>query len=112
MLNRVFTGVATAAVALSLALAPPAFAKGGHDKGRGDDRTSIPDCSRERDDDDGRAGQDRLVCPNKQVLVRIDEKLCPEKPGRPAVVRKRICCRHGTLTNCRPFRPCPSRSRS
>jgi hypothetical protein len=46
------------------------------------------------------------------VLVRTDEKLCPEKPGRPAVIRKRVCCRHGETTNCRPFRPCPPRSRS
>jgi hypothetical protein len=120
MLHRGFVGNAlrmgTAALVLSVALTPAAFAKGGPDKGKGfgDDRHSIPNCSRQDDDDrfEGRDRGDRLFCPNKQVLVRIDEKLCPEKPGRPAVVRKRVCCRHGSLTNCRPFRPCPPRSRS
>ena len=114
MLNRVFTRVATAALVLSLVAAPSAFAKGGPNKGKGhdDDRRAIPDCSRHDDDDHGRAGEDKLFCPNKQVLVRTDEKLCPEKPGRPAVIRKRVCCRHGETTNCRPFRPCPPRSRS
>ena len=123
MLHGTFVGKAlratTAALVLSMAVAPGAFAKGDSDKGRGggnDDR-NIPNCSRHDDDDDddrfeGRDRGDRLFCPNKQVLVRTDEKICPEKPGRPAVVRKRVCCRHGSLTNCRPFRPCPPRSRS
>jgi hypothetical protein len=107
--------VAAAALALSLVTVPSAFAKAGPDKGHDDDHRSIPNCSRhddDRDDDHGRGGEDHLFCPNKQVLVRTDEKLCPEKPGRPAVIRKRVCCRHGNLTNCRPFRPCPPRSRS
>jgi hypothetical protein len=112
--------VATAAFMLGLlVMPPPAFAKGGPgpDKGKHDDKHSVPNCNRgnqcDHDDDrPGRAGEDKLFCPNKQVVVRIDEKLCPEKPGRPAVIRKRVCCRHGSLTNCRPFRPCPPRSRS
>lgn len=120
MLHRSFVGKAlratTAALVLSMALAPTAFAKGGPEKGKGggDDDRNIPNCSRhdEDNDDDGRDRGDRLFCPNKQVLVRIDEKICPEKPGRPAVVRKRVCCRHGSMTNCHPFRPCPPRSRS
>ena len=118
MLHRVFAGgmlrVAAAALLLSLATVPSAFAKGGSDKGNDEDRRSIPDCSRhDGDGDDERSDRgDRLFCPNKQVLVRTDEKLCPEKPGRPAVVRKRVCCRHGSITNCHPFRPCPPRSRS
>ena len=124
MLHRSYVGkalrVTAAALVVSAMLAPAAFAKGGgsdKDKGFGkDDRPSIPDCSRHDDDDDddrgGRDRGDRLFCPNKQVVVRIDEKICPEKPGRPAVVRKRVCCRHGSMTNCRPFRPCPPRSRS
>jgi hypothetical protein len=120
MLDRVLVGgmlrVAAAALVLSLATAPSAFAKGGPDNGKGhdDDHRSIPNCSRHDDDrdDDGRDGDNHLTCPNKQVLVRTDEKTCPDKPGRPAVVRKRACCRHGNLTNCHPFRPCPPRSRS
>lgn len=115
-----FFRVATTALALSLVLTPAAFAKGGPDKGgkgHDDDKHSVPNCSRgnhDNDDDDGpgRGGEDKLFCPNKQVVVRTDEKLCPEKPGRPAVIRKRVCCRHGDTTNCRPFRPCPPRSRS
>jgi hypothetical protein len=101
-------------------LTPAAFAKGGDDHKGGNDHhdndRSIPNCSRgghdDDDDHDGRGGEDHLFCPNKQVLVRIDEKTCPEKPNRPAVVRKRVCCRHGSMTNCHPFRPCPPRSRS
>jgi hypothetical protein len=121
MLHRSYVGkalrVATAALVMSVALAPAAFAKGGGpDKGKGfgdGNDQSIPNCSREADDADGHENRgDRLFCPNKQTLVRIDEKLCPEKPGRPAVVRKRVCCRHGSMTNCHPFRPCPPRSRS
>jgi hypothetical protein len=118
MLHRVFAGgmlrVAAAALLLSLATVPSAFAKGGSDKGDDDDRRSIPDCSRHDDDRDDERNDhgDRLFCPGKQVLVRTDEKLCPEKPGRPAVVRKRVCCRHHSVTNCHPFRPCPPRSRS
>lgn len=117
MLHRNFVGkafrVATAALVLSLALTPAAFAKGGPDKGKGggDGDRTIPNCSRQNDDD-GEGRGDRLFCPNKQVLVRTDEKVCPEKPGQPAVVRKRVCCRHGDMTNCHPFRPCPPRSRS
>jgi hypothetical protein len=103
----------TAALVLSLAVTPSAFAKGGPDKGHDDERRAIPDCRRDRDDDDhDRGGEDKVTCPNKQVLVRTDEKECPEKPGRPAVIRKRVCCRHGELTNCHPFHPCPPRSRS
>ena len=114
MLRNSSVRVATAALVLSLAVTPSAFAKGGPDKGHDDDRRAIPDCRRDHDDDDdhGRGGEDKLTCPNKQVLVRTDEKLCPEKPGRPAVSRTRICCRHGDMTNCRPFHPCPPRSRS
>ncbi len=118
MLHRGFVGgvvrAATAALVLSLVIAPPAFAKGGPENGgHDDDKRAIPDCSRHDDDrDGGRDGDNHLTCPNKQVLVRIDEKLCPDKPGRPAVIRKRACCRHGNLTNCHPFRPCPPRSRS
>jgi hypothetical protein len=111
--------VATAALMIGLVASPAAFAKGGagSDNGKNDDKHSIPNCSRgneSNDDNDGpgRAGEDKLDCPNKQVVVRIDDKLCPEKPGRPAVIRQRVCCRHGNLTNCRPFRPCPPRSRS
>jgi len=121
MLERVFVGgawrVAAAALALSLATAPSAFAKGGPDNGKGNDNRAVPNCSRhddgDHDDDRGGGGDDNhLTCPNKQILVRIDEKLCPDKPGRPAVVRKRACCRHGDMTNCHPFRPCPPNSRS
>jgi len=121
MSKRVFGGgvvrLAAGALALSLVMAPAAFAKG-PDKGSGDhgkNEQSIPNCSRggghDADDDGGDRG-DRLFCPNKQILVRIDEKQCPDKPGRPAVVRKRVCCRHGDMTNCHPFHPCPPRSRS
>lgn len=102
------------ALMLSLVMAPAAFAKGNdNNKGGGNDRP-IPNCSRHDDDGDneGRGGEDHLFCPNKQVLVRIDEKTCPEKPGRPAAVRKRVCCRHGDTTNCHPFHPCPPRSQS
>jgi hypothetical protein len=115
MLRMTSLKMATAALVLSLVVSPSAFAKGGPDKGdrHDDDHRSIPNCSRGHDNDDERGGRgDRLFCPNKQVLVRTDEKLCPEKPGRPAVVRKRVCCRHGSMTNCHPFRPCPPRSRS
>lgn len=117
MLRMTSLKMATAALVLSLAVSPSAFAKGGPDKGdrHDDDHRSIPNCSRGHDDDDdhgGRDGDNHLSCPNKQVLVRIDEKLCPEKPGQPAVVRKRACCRHGETTNCHPFHPCPPRSRS
>ncbi|MCC6848636.1 MAG: hypothetical protein IT294_09055 [Deltaproteobacteria bacterium] len=134
MLHRRYAAIAlrvgSAALVLTMASTPAAFARGGHDardghersKGffDGDDERSIPDCGRHDDDwDDDRHGGhggrdrgDRLFCPNKQVLVRTDEKLCPEKPNRPAVVRKRVCCRHGSMTWCRPFRPCPPRSRS
>jgi hypothetical protein len=124
MSKRVFAGgvvrLVAGALALSLVLAPAAFAKG-NDNGKGgdhgkDDR-SIPNCSRGGHEDDGDdrgggGGEDHLFCPNKQVLVRIDEKTCPDKPGRPAVVQKRVCCRHGDMTNCHPFHPCPPRSRS
>lgn len=120
MLHRRYVGkalrVATAALVLSAVMTPAAFAKGGPDKGKGfgDEKQSIPNCSRfgDGDHDDGPGRGDRLFCPNKQVLVRTDEKICPEQPGRPAVVRKRVCCRHGDMTNCHPFRPCPPRSRS
>ena len=119
MLHRVSVGgvlrIATAALFLSLAVSPAAFAKG-NDNGprKNDDKHSIPDCSRHDDDHDGpgRAHEDPLFCPNKQVVVRIDEKTCPEKPGQPVVIRKRVCCLHGDTTSCRPFRPCPPRSRS
>ena len=108
--------VATAALMIGLVMTPPAFAKGGPDKGNNDEKQSVPNCNRGTGgggvDEDGPGRGDRLFCPNTQVLVRIDEKLCPEKPGRPAVVRKRVCCRHGDMTNCHPFRPCPPRSRS
>jgi len=118
MLNRGFFKGTCRVAALTLALAAtsaaPAFAKGGDDN-----HGSTPGCSRGHDggDDDGDGddrggGGDHLFCPNHQVLVRIDDKICPDKPGRPAVVRKRVCCRHGTLTNCHPFRPCPPRSAS
>ena len=115
MLKNNSVRVLTAALVLVLAVTPSAFAKGGPDKGHDDDdRRAIPDCRRDHDGDDdhGRGGDDKLTCPNKQVVVRIDDKLCPEKPGRPAVIRQRVCCRHGETTNCRPFRPCPPRSRS
>ena len=116
MLRMTSLKMATAALVLSLAVSPSAFAKGGPDQGdrHDDDHRSIPNCSRGQDDDgDERENRgDRLFCPKKQVLVRTDEKLCPEKPGRPAVVRKRVCCRHGETTNCHPFRPCPPRSPS
>jgi hypothetical protein len=102
------------ALAVSLVMAPAAFAKGGSDKGDPGSGRTIPNCSRGQDDadDEHENHGDRLFCPNKQVLVRIDEKQCPDKPGRPAVVRKRVCCRHGDMTNCHPFRPCPPRSPS
>jgi hypothetical protein len=100
MTKRVSAGgmvrLVAGALALSVVMAPAAFAKGGSDHGS----------------EEGHDRGDRLFCPNKQVLVRIDEKTCPEKPGRPAVVRKRVCCRHGDMTNCHPFRPCPPRSQS
>lgn len=120
MSKRVFAGgvvrLVMGALVLSLVTAPAAFAKGNdNNKGGGKEDRSIPDCSRgghDDNDDEGRDRGDRLFCPNKQVLVRIDEKVCPEKPNRPAVVRKRVCCRHGSMTNCHPFRPCPPRSRS
>ena len=98
MSKRVSAGgivrLVTGALMLSLVMAPAAFAKGNDNN------------------DDGQDRGDRLFCPNKQVLVRIDEKTCPEKPNRPAVVRKRVCCRHGDTTNCHPFHPCPPRSQS
>jgi hypothetical protein len=103
-----------AAFALSLVIAPSAFAKGDNGKGN-DDHRPVPSVSHHDDGDDDRnnGGEDNhLTCPNKQILVRIDEKLCPDKPGRPAVVRKRACCRHGDTTNCHPFHPCPPNSRS
>jgi len=98
MLHRLAFGgmfrVATAAFVFSLMLAPSAFAKGGPGN-------------------DGRTGpEDKLDCPGKQVVVRTDEKLCPDKPGRPAVLLKRVCCQSNGATYCRPFHPCPPRSRS
>jgi hypothetical protein len=125
MLKRVFRGetlrMAVAAIALSLAVAPTAFAKNGggffdnKDKGNdhGNDR-AIPNCSRGRDNDrdGGEHGQHLTSCPGNQVLVRIDEKVCPDKPNRPSSIVKRACCQtHGT-TYCHPFHPCPPRSRS
>lgn len=120
MLHRLLTvgtlRVAAAALALSLATVPSAFAKGGPaDGGKGNDHgnRAIPDCSRHDDQRDGDiGGEDKLTCPGHHVLVRTEQKLCPDKPGRPAVVRKRVCCQHGTMISCRPFRPCPPRSPS
>jgi hypothetical protein len=125
MLKHVFRGgtlrVAIAAVALSLAVAPTAFAKNGGffdnnkgNNGHDDDRAAIPNCSRARGDDDhdGGRGPHDTSCPGNQVLVRIDEKVCPDKPNRPSSIVKRACCQtHGT-TYCHPFHPCPPRSRS
>jgi hypothetical protein len=119
MMHRVWSGgtsrIATAALVLSLAIAPSALAKGGPDKGgfdKGNDH-AIPDCSRASDDDHPDfAGGDKLTCPGHQTLVRTEEKPCPEKPGRPALIRKRVCCQHGDTVSCRPFRPCPPRSPS
>ena len=119
MSKRVFAGgvvrLVAGAFVLSLWVAPAALAKGNDGGNHGNDK-SIPNCSKggghDAGDDDHDNNGDRLFCPNKQVLVSIDEKTCPDKPGRPAVVRKRVCCRHGDTTNCHPFRPCPPRSRS
>lgn len=126
MLDRVFRGrmlrVAAAAFIVSLAVTPAAFAKGGNDNGghndnggRNDDHRSIPNCSRDRHDDDhgGRGGgMNHLKCPGKQVVVRTDEKVCPEKPNRPASLSKRVCCKTPRYTYCHSFPPCPPRSRS
>jgi hypothetical protein len=124
MLKHVFRGrtlrVAVAAFALSLAVAPTAFAKNGggffDNKGKGNDHDNdraIPNCSRGRDNDnDGQHGQHLTSCPGNQVLVRVDEKVCPDKPNRPSSIVKRACCQtHGT-TYCHPFHPCPPRSHS
>ena len=54
-----------------------------------------------------------LECPGKQQLVRIDEKICPPNPKRPAIVIKRRCCLNpGDKVVCLPFLPCPPRSPS
>jgi streptogramin lyase len=53
-----------------------------------------------------------LDCPASQEFVRIEEKVCPEKPGVPSTINQRVCCTtiHGD-ERCRPFLPCPSRPR-
>ena len=54
---------------------------------------------------------DDLTCPNKQVVVRIDEKACPPTPKRPLHVVKRVCCqRPSGQISCHPFHPCPPNS--
>ena len=102
MLHRAFVGgfiwAVAAAILLSLAAAPSAFAMGDNSSGDWGD--------------DVRGSANGPFCPHKQVLVRTEEKVCPEEPGRPAVVLQRVCCRHGNTTDCQPFRPCPPRSHS
>ncbi len=57
--------------------------------------------------------EDKLECPGKQELVRIDAKVCPPNPNRPAITMQRRCCRTpGDKVICHPFRPCPPRSPS
>jgi hypothetical protein len=54
---------------------------------------------------------EKLTCPNKHVVVRIDEKACPPTPKRPLHIRKRVCCqRPSGQINCHPFHPCPPNS--
>ena len=67
----------------------------------------------ESDDQDGQDGKDNLRCEGRQELVRIEEKVCPPTPHRPAIVVKRACCRNPAgKVHCRRFRHCQNRSPS
>jgi hypothetical protein len=72
----------------------------------------------DRDDDDDMESDDRgprdaLRCEGRQEFVRIEEKVCPPTPQRPAIIVKRACCRNPAgKVHCRGFRSCPNRSPS
>lgn len=59
--------------------------------------------------------QDKPVerCSPRQVLARLETKVCPATALRPAVVLKRACCtRPNGKTRCKSFKQCPRRSPS
>lgn len=54
---------------------------------------------------------EKLTCPGKQVVQRIETKECPVTPKRPMHIRKRVCCQNPAgKVHCRPFQPCPPNS--
>jgi len=65
------------------------------------------------DESDHQYGNDNLLCHGRLELVRIEEKVCPPTPHRPAIVVKRACCRDlNGRVHCRGFRHCPKTSPS
>ena len=56
---------------------------------------------------------ERTDCPGQPEVFRIDEKVCPATPERPAILLKRACCINPAgKVNCRQFSQCPKRSPS
>lgn len=56
---------------------------------------------------------ERTDCPGQPEVVRIDEKVCPPTPHRPAILLKRACCVNPAgKVHCRSFPQCPKRSPS
>jgi hypothetical protein len=52
-------------------------------------------------------------CRHGTTLVRLDTRVCPPLPRRPAVVIGRACCQDTAgKTRCQGFSPCPRRSPS
>ena len=124
--------VALALFLWGLAVAPPAFS-GGSERmerserteqvARGESAENAGHSERvERHDDgdhdeDGESddlhGDDSLRCNGRQEIVRVEEKVCPPRPHRSAIVVKRACCRNPAgKVHCRGFRQCPNRSPS
>lgn len=60
-----------------------------------------------------KGGLGAATCGRGQTLVRVDTKVCPALPRRPALTIKRACCENRSgKVHCRPFAHCPSRSPS
>ncbi len=55
----------------------------------------------------------KLTCPGRQVVDRIDAKVCPANKMRPAITVQRVCCRKPNgKVRCKAFKKCPRRSPS
>jgi len=56
---------------------------------------------------------DSLTCPGNQSLVRIETRVCPARPNRPADVVQRACCVNPAgKVHCGNFPNCPATSPS
>src|SRR5262249_47509707 len=49
-------------------------------------------------------------CGDRQIIARVDKKVCPATPSRPELVIKRACCLSPNgKTRCKSFPHCPSK---